>query len=160
MEIPISNIGHRIYGGINTRLYNPIWQNDKHIKFLKMILSDNQYPIYPAIVFLNTSSIRLTGDGDCVLHKNKLRSYISKYRNILMSIEDCKRIANFLLNHNITDRKERKAHIHYVKQSARKKEIMADNGRCPRCGGILIQRHGRYGTFWGCSNYPNCKFTK
>lgn len=56
-----------------------------------MILSDNQYPIYPAIVFLNTSSIRLTGDGDCVLHKNKLRSYISKYRNILMSIEDCKK---------------------------------------------------------------------
>ena len=31
---------------------------------------------------------------------------------------------------------------------------------CPRCGGKLIYKTGKYGDFWGCSNYPNCKFTK
>ena len=32
--------------------------------------------------------------------------------------------------------------------------------RCPKCGSSLIKRNGRFGEFWGCLNYPNCKFTK
>ena len=24
---------------------------------------------------------------------------------------------------------------------------------CPLCGGKLVRRNGRYGSFWGCSNY-------
>lgn len=27
---------------------------------------------------------------------------------------------------------------------------------CPECGNHLVIRRGKYGTFWGCSNYPNC----
>ncbi|MEI0557213.1 topoisomerase DNA-binding C4 zinc finger domain-containing protein [Brachyspira intermedia] len=38
-----------------------------------------------------------------------------------------------------------------------KQEI--SNGICPRCKGKLILREGKYGQFYGCSNYPNCKFT-
>lgn len=30
---------------------------------------------------------------------------------------------------------------------------------CPKCGGKLIERTGKYGKFIGCSNYPKCKFT-
>ncbi|WP_080957333.1 topoisomerase DNA-binding C4 zinc finger domain-containing protein [Brachyspira hyodysenteriae] len=29
---------------------------------------------------------------------------------------------------------------------------------CPRCKGKLILKEGKYGQFYGCSNYPNCKF--
>ena len=29
---------------------------------------------------------------------------------------------------------------------------------CPRCGGELVLRNGKYGKFKGCSNYPNCRF--
>ena len=31
---------------------------------------------------------------------------------------------------------------------------------CPVCGGELSKRSGRFGEFWGCSNYPRCRFTK
>jgi len=31
---------------------------------------------------------------------------------------------------------------------------------CPRCGGNLRERNGRYGPFLGCSNYPRCRFTR
>ena len=31
---------------------------------------------------------------------------------------------------------------------------------CPRCGGKLIVRLGKRGKFFGCTNFPNCKFTK
>lgn len=31
---------------------------------------------------------------------------------------------------------------------------------CPRCGGELKRRNGRFGEFYGCSNFPNCRYTK
>ena len=30
--------------------------------------------------------------------------------------------------------------------------------KCPNCGFELVQRQSRYGYFWGCSNYPHCRF--
>ena len=33
------------------------------------------------------------------------------------------------------------------------------SGICPKCGGTLIMRNGKYGSFYGCSNYPRCRFT-
>ena len=33
-------------------------------------------------------------------------------------------------------------------------------GECPNCGGKLVMRKGKYGKFLGCSNYPNCKYTR
>lgn len=30
---------------------------------------------------------------------------------------------------------------------------------CPICGGILKLKNGRYGEFYGCSNYPECHYT-
>jgi len=31
---------------------------------------------------------------------------------------------------------------------------------CPDCGGNLIERSGKFERFYGCSNFPRCKFTK
>lgn len=31
---------------------------------------------------------------------------------------------------------------------------------CPECGGILVERKGRYGAFWGCKNFPRCRYTR
>lgn len=30
---------------------------------------------------------------------------------------------------------------------------------CPECGGKLKFRRGKFGPFWGCENYPRCKYT-
>ena len=32
--------------------------------------------------------------------------------------------------------------------------------RCPRCDGAMKLRTGRYGRFWGCVNYPDCRGTR
>ena len=32
--------------------------------------------------------------------------------------------------------------------------------KCELCGGEMVVRRGRYGTFYACSNYPTCSFTK
>ena len=31
---------------------------------------------------------------------------------------------------------------------------------CPNCGATMELKEGRYGRFWGCSNYPDCKTTE
>ena len=32
--------------------------------------------------------------------------------------------------------------------------------KCEKCGADMVLRTGRYGSFYACSNYPTCKFTK
>jgi DNA topoisomerase I len=32
--------------------------------------------------------------------------------------------------------------------------------KCPKCGNQLVIKHGRYGEFTACSNYPDCKYIK
>ena len=31
---------------------------------------------------------------------------------------------------------------------------------CPKCGNILKMRNGKFGLFYGCSSYPDCRYTK
>jgi DNA topoisomerase-1 len=50
-----------------------------------------------------------------------------------------------------------------IKSSNDQLEDMKENafaaGNCPYCGGKLVERQSQYGTFWGCKNYPHCRFT-
>lgn len=32
--------------------------------------------------------------------------------------------------------------------------------RCPKCGNALKLRSGKYGGFWGCTGYPDCRYTE
>jgi len=32
------------------------------------------------------------------------------------------------------------------------------NNICPKCGGKLVDRKGKYGAFKGCSNFPKCRY--
>ena len=41
-----------------------------------------------------------------------------------------------------------------------KKEPVLTDLKCDLCGAPMILRSGRYGSFYACSRYPECKFTK
>lgn len=45
-------------------------------------------------------------------------------------------------------------------KSDKTKEDFETNDVCPRCGGTLFKRSGKYGAFMGCSNYPKCRYIK
>jgi hypothetical protein len=32
-------------------------------------------------------------------------------------------------------------------------------GKCPHCGGALLNTNGKFGPFIGCNNYPRCKYS-
>ena len=47
-------------------------------------------------------------------------------------------------------------------ESEKKEIVTIDKERCPRCGGLLVKRHGPYGSFYGCENFSinNCRYTR
>ncbi len=41
-----------------------------------------------------------------------------------------------------------------------KKDFVPEGMSCPDCGGALKSRRSKWGEFYGCSNFPKCRFTK
>lgn len=37
---------------------------------------------------------------------------------------------------------------------------LPENVKCPKCGGDMISRKGKFGIFWGCKKYPECTGTR
>ncbi len=62
------------------------------------------------------------------------------------------------IHHAKYTKKELRLHIKNAKRQKVISSKMMRQGICPNCGGQLVLRHGQYGNFYGCSNYPKCKF--
>jgi DNA topoisomerase-1 len=45
-------------------------------------------------------------------------------------------------------------------QKPKEQKLELADFKCEQCGGDMVVRSGRYGTFYACANYPACKFTK
>ena len=48
-------------------------------------------------------------------------------------------------------------HVEEQAEEASHDAELVEGRECPDCGGALKIKHGRYGKFIGCSNYPKCK---
>jgi ssDNA-binding Zn-finger/Zn-ribbon topoisomerase 1 len=68
-------------------------------------------------------------------------------------------ITHTLLAFNLDSKENHKEHIRAVKSNIQKRNDTINSGKCPRCGGDLVRRQGKYGSFYGCSNNPKCKYT-
>jgi DNA polymerase III epsilon subunit family exonuclease len=48
-----------------------------------------------------------------------------------------------------------------LKQEKRQPSETSGTGKiCPVCGNEMKKRSGKFGTFWGCSSYPGCRYTE
>ena len=91
---------------------------------------------------------------------SQLRRHILNYYNqVIIPSEDVNRIYNRLINTNLVGTDVGKRHTQSVKENIREQEKALKEGKCPRCGGELRLRNGKFGAFYGCSNYPKCKYT-
>ena len=146
-----------IYGHKNP-LRNPLWQNQGHIKAISRLLSDpGMIPIYNIVAFSGQATLKLDRSLP-VMYWRQVVPYIKRHRETQMSEAYADEIYNLLLEANVTDKEARKQHVKSVKQNQQRRNISVANGKCPRCGGNLVLRDGRYGRFYGCSNYPRCKY--
>ena len=140
---------------------NPIKQNWSHIYALKSVLSD--YPnikYHSIVVFSGNATLKSIESSVPVIYSNKLNSTIRKLSfEKCLSIDDLNKIQTILKSSELKERNTRKEHIKSIKQNVKEKKSKMANLICPRCNGELKLRNGRNGKFYGCSNYPRCRFT-
>lgn len=137
------------YGNVKNKFYNPLKQNATHVYCVKKVIGN--IPIRSVVVMVQNNDYNI--DADNVIGLSDLRRYLKNGEEVL-SVKQMEKAYNQLLESHI-DIKDRE-HIKNLKNFQRNLE----NGICPRCGGKLVLRDGRYGEFWGCENYPKCEFKK
>jgi uncharacterized protein YbaA (DUF1428 family) len=136
---------------------NPIHQNYGHVKAIEALLQDPSIPIFSIVTFPGDASLKVKLDQANVVKWGALKDTIRKLSvEKVMDSARMSQIVSLLQDRNVDNADTRKEHIKEINQ---KKASIAE-GVCPRCGGRLIVRHGRYGDFLGCSNYPACSYTK
>ena len=139
--------------------YNPIHQNDGHIRFLKFLLKDlGNIPFVPIVVFNNEADLKV--NNHIVVNRYCLKDAILQYKETVINLELKTKIISRI---EASSRTQEKRAMREHKYNARSKQYdirnMIQHGVCPRCGGMLVERRGKYGCFYGCSNYPKCTFT-
>ena len=75
----------------------------------------------------------------------------------MKTIFERRKIYKKLLNDILTDEIYCKFGILYTGLC---RMLRPNNPDCPKCGMRMVKRISKYGTFYGCSQYPNCKSTK
>ena len=139
---------------------NPIRQNLTHFRAVRELLKDvGEFTIIPIVAFSDSADLNITTPNHTVINWCNLRSVIKSYRTPTISPDNIERIVTKLSTANITTEGSRELHTHRVQSIQQNIDLAIANRRCPKCGGYLVERSGKYGNFWGCSNYPNCRFT-
>lgn len=139
---------------------NPIRQNLAHFRAVKATLKDlGDFTAIPIVVFSDRAELNITTPNHIVVNWCNLRTVIKSYKVQCISSENIERIINRLSSSNITANDSRIQHTRRVQTIQQNRELTIANRRCPKCGGSLVERKGKFGSFLGCSNYPNCRFT-
>ena len=144
-----------------TKFRNPIKQNWSHIYALKEILSDySGINYYNIVVFTGDGKLKNITSSTPVIYRHQLnRTIIAHSESQSLDIEEVKAIATEMSGVAIRNRKAKKRHVvqtkNNIREAKKKKRLLI----CPRCDSDLVVRKGQYGKFYGCSNYPRCRFT-
>lgn len=140
---------------------NPIKQNWSHVYALKNVLSE--FPnihYFPIVVFTGDATLKGIESTIPVIYSNRLNSTIKNLSSEkCLSQTEVEKIKSILESVEITEKMARKEHVKNIKQNIVEKQLKMENLICPRCNGELKLRNGRNGKFYGCSNYPRCRFT-
>ena len=140
---------------------NPIKQNISHINTVKYILSKYSYLKYfPIIVFTGSGELKSINSTTPVIYGYQLYHYIlrSKEEQIMDNLQ-MEHIVTLISENIINDKDIEQKHINNIYQRKYETKEKINSLICPKCNGSLVIRNGSYGKFYGCSNYPNCRFT-
>ena len=147
---PSSNKWISINGTIKNCFQNPLNQNYLHCKKLSVILH-NKYKIYSLVVFVNNNVSHLNIGN--VIDLRELKSYLLDFKSDYeLDATTIVNIKNYIESKicKITDIQHAKTVVEQGKSY----------GICPLCNNKLLLKSSKYGDFYGCSNYPKCKYTR
>lgn len=140
--------------------YNPVKQAWGHCFVLKDLLKEFPHlPIVPIVVFAGYADLSNIQTNNYVVYNTHVLSVITKYQSIFLSEKGLQRVREIIQSQNARCEINNQTHVNNIRQKRLEAERLSESGICPRCGGTLVRRHGPTGGFFGCSNYPKCKYT-
>lgn len=141
-------------------LYNPVKQSLGHVYCLKDMLKEYEHlPIVPIVVFVGTADLGDIETKRKVIYQSELLSVIKNYTTTYLTYDDVQDVLSSIQNGNMRETVNNRQHIMNIKRAKDEVEGKIASRICPKCGGNLVERSGKYGKFFGCSNYPNCTYT-
>lgn len=142
------------------RFYNPVKQSVGHAFKIKELLSVFPHvKIVPIVVFTGDAILSYVESKNHVVYEENLLDVIDGYKTTYLTDNDVQAVLAILTGNNIRETVSDRQHVKNLRTAAREVNATINSGICPKCGGHLIGRNGKYGTFYGCSNYPKCRFT-
>ena len=166
--------------------YNPIMQNKSHIKHLRTLVGED-VPLQSVILFSNRCTLKNITVGDSgvpVINRRDVSVIVFRMLRKSESVLTEEKIAELyglLYPFSQTDSTAKAEHIARIKEKTApppktesaepvqteypKTEETDDPLICPRCGSKLVLRTAKRGDragkqFYGCSKYPQCKYTR
>lgn len=146
------------------QFFNPVKQNRSHINNLKKYL-DQDVQCYSIICFSDNGELK-----DVTVNSSDI--FVCNTRNLKAYIRDIfSKTADLFTAQQVDEIYNKLAPLTNVSDEMKKKHVeqtIADtklSDVCPVCGGKLVLRTARKGKnagnqFYGCSNYPKCKYTR
>lgn len=141
---------------------NPIKQNRSHICVLQKVLPEYGTDIYrPIVVFAGRAELyKVFSSLPVVYCRNLLRTIRGYEGAACLSARQVESIVQKLTGINRQDRTAKKEHVCRVRSQMEERRRMEQAGICPWCGAPVILKQGPYGWFYGCSNYPACRYRR
>jgi hypothetical protein len=141
------------------KLRNPLRQNYSHLKTLQSIFGIEERFYFPIVAFHDRATLKCETNGN-VMYFSELKDFILSKTIPKLTDELVNRLSAILMYYSVKNENQKQEHILKVKQDIANKESLVEKGICPKCGGMLIHRQGKYGEFISCINYPSCRFTQ
>lgn len=127
--------------------YNPVWQNEGHIKALRELLK-NEVPnirFHNVVVFSNECDLPLVPG---VVKLGELKNFIKDKMKCdsVLSVEQVTAIKGLIAKNNIKDRNQRSSHVVYAKESAfqarsrEKAEVMRNRAVANKDAAVKVQQ--------------------
>ncbi len=152
------------------KFLNPIWQNYGHIQTIKKYIDQEDFAyIHSIIAFSQNSTFKFKEDFHSakVIQFPQLIQTLKEWDAPVLNETQLKKIDAALERLIITDQNTKKEmkrkHVEDIKKN-RKAKVLKEKEetkqhKCPKCGGALSLKKGKYGAFYGCSSYPKCRYT-
>jgi ssDNA-binding Zn-finger/Zn-ribbon topoisomerase 1 len=137
-------------------------QNCKHINVLQNILKFHDDKFRSLIAFSGEAKFKTTMPDNVVRGGEYYINYILKHKNIVLNRNEVKESVEKIKYHRLSNAEHQK----YMDKLKAKYGDDEKNKApvCPGCKKKMIMRTAKKGQyrgrkFWGCVNYPKCRFT-
>lgn len=142
------------------KIYNPVLQNWGHVNSIKRISYEfKKAMFFPIVVFTGSAELKKINSSVPVIKRYRLIRTIRRCNEVYLTHKQLSKLEYDLQNSIVSGNEVRKQHNRNVKKRIKSKRT-TKTSTCPKCGGRLVEKNGKYGRFQGCSNFPTCKFTR